>query len=426
MKNIVKNILRLLATATLARYRPRVVAITGSVGKTSTKQAVADVLKTKFSVRESTANYNNEIGLPLSVINEKSGEKNPLLWLLVFIKALFKLIYSDYPQILVLELGTDRPGDIAYLADLLGRIEVGVLTDIGISHLEFFTSQSELAKEKWSLIKKLDHTATAVLNIDNLKIYEFKAQTKAALIGYGFADNAQIKISDFQLIRVNDKWGANFKIHHNGNVVPFFLPSALGRPPVYAAAAACGCAVRFGVDLATASEALKSSLPLAGRLRMLEGIKHTLLIDDTYNASPDSTFAALEAQSLVAPLPAGGRKVAALGEMTELGSKTDSGHREVAAKILENKIDLVFLVGEKTRIIQDELSQLKFAGFVKWFATSDQARIPIQQELLEHDTILVKGSQAARMEKIVKEIMSDPEHAPELLVRQSEKWLATP
>lgn len=422
MKNLVQQILYGLAKLTLARFEPRVVAVTGSVGKTSTKQAIATVLRIKFSLRESTGNYNNEIGVPLVILGEKSGEKNPLLWLLIFTKALFKLIFTDYPQVLVLELGTDRPGDIAYLAGMLGKIEVGVLTDIGISHLEFFSSPGELAKEKWTLIKKLDRSALAVLNFDNPIIFENKAQAKADIMGYGFNSAAQVKVSDFHIIRANGKWGVNFKIHHNGNVVPFFLPDALGKPPVYAAAAACACAVRFGIDLATASEILKSYTPPPGRLRLIPGIKNTLIIDDTYNAAPDSTFAALEALGLIAP----GRKVVALGGMAELGSKNESGHREVAAKIAENKIDLVFLVGENAKIIRNELDKRNFAGEVLWFETSDQAGIRIQDRLSEQDTILVKGSQAARMEKIVKEIMADPEHSGELLVRQSGNWLTMP
>jgi UDP-N-acetylmuramyl pentapeptide synthase len=112
--------------------------------------------------------------------------------------------------------------------------------------------------------------------------------------------------------------------------------------------------------------------------------------------------------------------------MEELGNKTDSAHRDVAGKLVENQVDLVFLVGEKGKIVQDELNKRKFSGRINWYETSDQACIPIQDELLEQDTILVKGSQAARMEKIVKEIMADPINADKLLVRQSEKWLSKP
>jgi UDP-N-acetylmuramoyl-tripeptide--D-alanyl-D-alanine ligase len=423
MRNFLTKILAILAQLTLWRYKPKVVAITGSVGKTSTKDAVATILASKFSVRASKGNYNNEIGVPLTIINEESAGKNGLLWVFVFFKAFLKLFYTKYPQVLILEVGTDRPGDIGYLMDLLGHVDVGVITYIGISHLEFFAHQQELTKEKISLIKKLPRDATAVLNFDNQKIYDGKNQTKAEIIGYGFNEHTNLTISDFHIIADDEgSVGINFKIHHRGTVVPFFLPNALGKPMAYVAAAAAGVGLRFHIDLASASEALRSYNPPPGRLRLLDGIKHTRIIDDTYNAAPDSTFAALEALKSIAP----GRKLAAIGDMAELGSKSDSGHREVGAKIVENAIDLVFLVGPKAKIIHDELNKRKFAGRVFWFENSDLARMPVQNNLIEGDTILIKGSQSMRMEKIVKEIMSDPIHAEALLVRQSGKWLNTP
>jgi UDP-N-acetylmuramoyl-tripeptide--D-alanyl-D-alanine ligase len=152
---------------------------------------------------------------------------------------------------------------------------------------------------------------------------------------------------------------------------------------------------------------------------LIDGIKHTRIIDDTYNAAPSSTNLALEVLSQVA----NGRKVAALGGMAELGSQNDAGHRAVAEKIQEVGVEAVFLVGENAKIIKDELERRHFSGTVKWFENSDNARIPVQNELREGDTILVKGSQSARMEKVVKEIMADPMLAEKLLVRQSEYWL---
>ncbi len=418
MNKLLKTILRIFAKLTLARYQPRVVAITGSVGKTSTKEAIVMVLKTKFSVRGSFSNYNNEIGVPLTIIDEPSGGRNPFAWLWIFIKAKLKLISTDYPQVLVLELGTDRPGDIGYLVDMVGRIDTAVITSIGISHLEFFQSPEALAKEKLSLIRKLPKTSTAVLNFDSPKIHEGSSQTKANVISFGFSET-DLMISDVQIIKSGNTYGVNFKIHYNGNVVPFFLPEALGKPAVYAATAAVAVGLSFGMNLVEISEALKNFQAPSGRLRLIEGIKHTKIIDDTYNAAPDSTTAALEVLHQIAT----GRKLVAIGEMAELGSKSESGHREIGAKIIENQIDLVFLVGSKTKAIQDELKSRQFAGRVMWFETSDSARIPIQDALLENDTILVKGSQSARMEKIVKELMADPESAERLLVRQSDKWL---
>ncbi|MDP3741587.1 MAG: Mur ligase family protein, partial [bacterium] len=360
--------------------------------------------------------------LPLAIINEESGGKNPLLWKWIFIKALAKLIYTNYPQVLVLEVGTDRPGDVSYLANLIGNINVAVITDIGISHLEYFAHPEALAKEKLFLIKKLALGSAAVLNFDSPKVFDGRAQTKAETIGYGFNEGAAIQASDFQLIKAEDKWGSNFKVHYKGTVVPFFLPAALGNPAVYAALAAAGVGLKFNINLVQSSEALKNYVPPPGRLRLLPGIKHTMIIDDTYNAAPSSMIAALDALNQVAT----GRKLAVLGTMAELGTKTDSGHREVAAKIVESHVDLVFLVGENATIIQDELLKRNFSGRISWFENSDMARMPIQDALMENDTIMIKGSQPARMEKIVKEIMAEPQRASELLVRQSEKWINKP
>lgn len=422
MRTLVKKILRLLAKLTLARYKPRVVAITGSVGKTSTKEAVAVVLGSTFFVRESLGNYNNELGVPLTIIGEESGGKNPYAWVWIFIKALVKLIAADYPKILVLEMGADRPGDIGYLVEIIGRIEVAVITDIGISHLEFFGAETDIVKEKLSLIKKLSADCKAVLNFDNPKVFEGQNQTKAEVLGFGFNEHAQVMISDFQIIQVDGSWGVNFKIHHQGTVVPFFLPNALGKPAVYAATAAAAVGLRFGINLVDASQALKHYVPPAGRLRLFAGINQTQIIDDTYNAAPDSMFAAIDMLGQFAK----GRKMAVLGGMAELGNKTESGHRAVAVKLAENKIDIVILVGTNSKIFEDELAKLKFSGQVQWFDSSDRARIPVRDSLREGDTVLIKGSQATRMEKIVKEIMLEPEKASRLLVRQNDNWLAKP
>ncbi|MBX4186868.1 MAG: UDP-N-acetylmuramoyl-tripeptide--D-alanyl-D-alanine ligase [Candidatus Doudnabacteria bacterium] len=419
MRKLLIQILNTLTRITLLRYRPLIVAITGSVGKTSTKDAVATVIASKYSVRSSFGNYNNEIGLPLAVINEKTGGRNGLLWVIVLLKAFLKLIYTNYPQVLVLELGTDRPGDIAYLVDILGRIDVAIITDIGISHLEFFAHPQELMKEKLSLIKKLPKDAMAILNFDNPKVLEGKNQTKAEVIGYGFSSQANLMISDFQIIDANGQLGANFKIHHRGTVVPFFLPNCLGKPSAYAAAAAVAAGLRFHIDLASASGALRNFTPPPGRLHLISGIKHTQILDDTYNSAPDSVAAALETLSNIAH----GRKMAVLGDMAELGKQSEPGHREVAAKIMENQMDVVFLVGHKSQATEDELKKRKFAGRLYWFADADAARLPIQNAMVEGDTILVKGSQSMRMEKIVKEIMAEPLLAQKILVRQGRSWV---
>lgn len=419
MREIFHKILSIVAGLFLQRFRPKIVAITGSVGKTSTKEAITTVLKSGFEVRQSSGNYNNEIGLPLTIIGENSAGKSLIGWIGIFIRALFKLAKSKYPKVLVLEMGADKPGDIAYLVNVVKKIDVGVITYIGTSHMEFFHNQNQLAREKLTLIKKLSSTAHAVLNFDNAKVYEGRTQTKANVIGYGLGPNATLYASDIHTIKSGNTWGVNFKVHHSGNVVPFFIPNSLGEPTVYAVLAAVGVGMVFNINLVQSSEALKSYLPPAGRLRLLEGIKHTTIIDDTYNAAPASTIAALDVLKQISS----GRRVGVIGEMAELGSESESGHREVGAKIVETGVDLLFLVGENARIIQDELEKRKFSGRMQWYPTADAARMDVQNKILEGDTILIKGSQAARLEKVVKEIMADPLDAERLLVRQTSKWL---
>lgn len=420
MRKTLAKILAIFSKLFLWRYRPKIVAITGSVGKTSTKEAVGRVLSTRYSVRLSLGNYNNEIGVPLTILGEETADRNFLGWLWIFLKSLGRFVArSNYPQILVLELGVDRPGNIALLLRILGQVDVAVITDIGISHLQFFNDQSALAREKLSLIKKLRPTATAVLNFDSPKVLEGRIQTKAKVIGFGFSDEADVRGSDFRLTQSEGTWGSNFKVHYKGTMIPFFLPNSLGKPGAIASLAAVATGLQFDINPVDASEALKSYQPPQGRQRLIEGINCVAVIDDTYNAAPASVVAALETLSNLAA----GRKLAAIGAMAELGPQTRVGHEEVAVQVLATGVNLLFLVGEDARIIQDELGKRGFAGQMKWFPDSDAAKAAIKNSLLPEDTILVKGSQSARMEKIVKEIMLRPEQAADLLVRQTDKWL---
>ena len=416
---ILKTILYILTRLTLLRYKPKIVGITGSVGKTSAKEAIALVLSEKYRVRQSIGNYNNEIGLPLSVLNGKNPERNIFGWIVLFFKSLGNLIYCTYPEILVLEMGADRPGDVTYLNKLVGQLEFAVITDIGISHMEFYPSEQALIKEKFTITKALAKGSVIALNFDSKKIYENRNLAKSEILGFGFHKEASIVASDFQILEHDNGWGVNFKVHYKGTVVPFFIPGVVGKPVVYAGLSAIATGLHFDLNLVNASQSLQKYQAPPGRLRVIEGIKHTLILDDTYNAAPDSTVAALETLKLMAT----SRKLACIGPMAELGKTEEEGLKLIAAKIVETTVEIVFLVGKQAENIKNSLVQRKFKGNFFVFNNADEARISVQNELRQGDLVLVKGSQAGRMEKIVMEIMVQPLNASKLLVRQSKSWI---
>ncbi|MFA6105245.1 MAG: UDP-N-acetylmuramoyl-tripeptide--D-alanyl-D-alanine ligase [Patescibacteria group bacterium] len=429
LKTILLGILRWFAGAIIKKYNPEVVGITGSIGKTSTKEAVAGVLASRFRVRANYKNYNNEIGLPLTIIGiEKSPGRSVIGWLVVIIKS-FKLLFSkdlNYPEILVLEMGADKPGDIKYLVEI-APCRVGVLTYISHAHTEFFKTIKRIAQEKRIIISHLTADGTAVLNFDNALVMENAGVTKAEKITYGFKEGADLRATDVNILTLPGELlpkGLNFKVTLAGSTVPVFMPGFLSNAIIPAALAGLAVGTIYGINLVEGAEALKKILPLPGHMRPLLGIKKTLIIDDSYNSSPDAVKSALD---VFADLTKNekGRRYAVLGDMLELGTETASAHREIGFKVVEHGIDFLVTVGEaskQTAVAAREagLSDDSIASF----NNSVEAGKFIQEKINEGDQILIKGSQGSRMEKIVKEIMAEPLQAEKLLVRQDSFWLA--
>ncbi|HEX5429679.1 MAG TPA: UDP-N-acetylmuramoyl-tripeptide--D-alanyl-D-alanine ligase [Patescibacteria group bacterium] len=422
MRKVLETILAAYARWALALHKPQIVGITGSVGKSSAKDAISLVLSQKFSVGATAGNFNSQIGLPLAVlgIKKSGGFKKNLAsvfgWLWIIISAPFGILKRDFPKILVLEMGTDHPGDITGLLNITGPLSSAVLTDIGISHMEFFPSREALAKEKLSILKGLKNSGIAILNADNSKVLEGKSKVPNTLT-YGFGP-ADVQAHNFHYTVRDGRPGIVFFVQTAKDSREFFIPNAVGKPAAYAALGATAVGLSFGLDLQEVAKALENYHQPAGRLQIISGANGSTIIDDTYNASPSSVIAALEALSEVSST----RQLVSLGHMAELGSESESGHRQVADKLAAMKPDIIFLVGEKTKTIESELKNRQFAGQVFWFPDSDAAKISVKQNLLAGDWILVKGSQSARMEKIVKAIMRNPLDAPKLLVRQSKQW----
>jgi UDP-N-acetylmuramoyl-tripeptide--D-alanyl-D-alanine ligase len=433
MKSLLKNklidILRFFSKRILNKYQPKVVAITGSVGKTSTSEAIFTVLSSDFRVRKSIKNYNNEIGVPLTIIGVESGGRSILKWLNVLSKAI-KLILSrdqNYPEVLVLEMGADRPGDISYLTSFV-KPDVAVVTAVAAVHIAAYDSIEDIAKEKSALVRALSKKGCAFLNLDDQRVSAMAAKTKARVFSFGFNQEADIAASeiavshDIDLKDIATIQGVSFKLKVKGVTVPVLLPRVLGEHLVYTALAAIGVGMEFGINLHTILESLKSFEPPKGRMHLLRGVKQTLIIDDTYNASPLSTTKALK-QLGSFNLNRDYKTYAILGDMLELGSYSEQAHIEVGQAVVEYGVDYLVAVGELSKSMIQGATK---SGMTKEncfsFADPVIAARFVQDRLKTGDIILIKGSQGARMERAVKELMAEPQRAEELLVRQDDSW----
>ncbi len=426
MKKILQLKLKIFSRLILRKYQPKVIGITGSIGKTTAKEAIFHVLSKKFSVRTSFKNYNNEIGLPLVIIGSESPGKNLLGWFTIFFKVIRLLIWRDknYPRILVLEMGVDRPGDMDYLVSI-AKPQVAVVTAVSFSHLEYFGSLNNIKKEKQRLVESLNNNGLAILNYDSSPVQEMPAVSKAKILSYGIKTEADLRAQDITYNFVRGHYelsGIHFKLNYKGAIVPVFMKNVMSEPAVYAALAAAAVGLEEGLNLVDIAAALSDFIPPHGRMNPLPGIKHSFLIDDTYNSSPEAALSAINILSKVS-IDSSAQKYAVMGDMLEIGAYTEEGHRQVGRAVYDSGVNILVAVGERAR---DFIRGAKDAGMedeqIFYFDKPLEAGRFLQNRIKEGDVLLIKGSQGARMEKIVKELMAEPERASELLVRQGFNW----
>lgn len=434
MRHTLQKVLKALSKAVIKKYNPIVVGVTGSVGKTSTKEAVFSVLRSKFNVRASDASFNNEIGFPMAIL----GLKRPgrLIWIFNVLKALKLVLMKEknYPEVLVLEMGADKPGDIDYLVDIAPP-RIGIVTGVGEIpvHVEYYSGPEEVAKEKSKLISALPPNGLAVLNHDDWAVFEMKDLSRAKTTTFGFDSHAEIKASDMRYFFEEDgearagphtimseglkissqsdnrsfgvRAGISFKLNHEGRSVPFRLAGALGKHQIYAVLAAAAVGLHFEMNLIEISQALEKMEFPKQRMKLVKGIRNSWVIDDTYNASPLSTQAALETLyefgNKVIGQNGKGRKIAVLGDMRELGIFTEKAHRLVG-NFAGEKTEYLFTVGPAAKFIADSVFNQLPKENIMTFDSSEEAGEWLKDFVSEGDIVLVKGSRAMEMEKIVE------------------------
>ena len=423
-KKIITHILQIESRLVLAKYKPKVVAITGSVGKTSTKDAVYAVLSKVTYVRKSEKSFNSEIGLPLTILGLPNGWNNPFVWFNNVFKGLWLfLMPHKYPKWLVLEVGVGKPDDMKKTASWL-KTDTVIITAIGDtpSHIEFFESRKHLVDEKSQLIKTLKKDGFLILNADDETVLEMKTKTKNLTTTYGFKEGSDVRGSSDSILynKQNEPEGIIFRVDKEGNSLPVVIEGVFGRNHVYASLAALAVSSVLKLNIVNAINALKNYEVPPGRMRFLKGINDSLIIDDTYNSSP---FACESALKTFGEISSTGRRIAVLGDMLELGKHTIEAHRNIG-KIAKEYCAVLVVVGPRAKSIKEGAME---AGMnmdkIFEFADSMEAGDFIKTFVQRGDMILVKGSQGVRMERVVEKILLDQENKKKLLVRQDEEWL---
>lgn len=354
--------LQRLAEAWRDRLALKVIGITGSNGKTSTKEFTAAVLSTRYRTVKTQGNLNNHIGVPLSILSAEVAD-GAAVW----------------------EVGMNHPGEIAPLAALV-RADVGIITNIGVAHIEFLGSREAIAKEKRALLESLRPEGVAVIPAND-DFSDFLASGTVARVMRVGGSDSDVRAEDIQVTME----GTSFRILAGGEQVSARLPVP-GLHMVSNALLAVGAGLACGLSLEECAEGLEQTPLIAGRLakRVVRGIT---FLDDTYNANPDSMVAALE---VLKSLKCDGKRIAVLGCMGELGSHAGEGYRRVGS---HGGADILIAVGADT-LPMAEAAGGHFAE-VRCFGSTDEASEFLRQIVDESDLILVKGSRAAQMETVI-------------------------
>ncbi|MEI6346025.1 MAG: UDP-N-acetylmuramoyl-tripeptide--D-alanyl-D-alanine ligase [bacterium] len=430
-KKIVVAILQWEAKMVLKKYQPKIVAVTGSVGKTSTKDAIYAALASSFFVRKCQKSFNGDIGVPLTILGLQNAWSNPLLWIENIGKGFMAVITNHpYPEWLVLEVGADRPKDIAQIMEWV-KPNVGVVTRIGETpvHVEFFKDRAELVFEKSQLpraVKSEAEGGVLFLNIDDADVAGFGPLTMAKVMTISQKGQADFRADPSEVLYEGDRpVGIRFVIRHGDKTYEIVRRGIAGSHHLYPALFAFAVAVTQGIAPEKAIAGLSAELNTPGRMRLLPAVKGATVIDDTYNASPVAMTEALHTLGgLKVAMKDGvaGKKIALLGDMMELGKLSSEAHRKVGL-LAGTVVDVLVTVGVRARQIAEGALDAGLADSkIFQFDHAQEAGKFIEQMLGEGDIVLAKGSQSIRMERAVQEIMAEPERRTELLVRQDDEW----
>ncbi len=410
IKKIIVFILILESKLIIKKYKPFIVAVTGSVGKTSTKDAIYTVLANNSYVRKSEKSFNSDIGIPLTILGCQNGWSDLTIWLKNILHGLELILFkSKYPECLVLEVGADHPNDIKKVSKWL-KTDIAVITKVSEIpvHVEFFPTPEDVLKEKLYLAESLKNNGILIVSADDKRLVEASKNYKQKVMTFGIDNVATVSASD---ISMDIKSGVSFKLNYEGNSIPVNIKGAIGNQFIYPILAASVVGIARNISISKIIESIPNHIPSKGRMNILSGINGSTLIDDTYNSSPDAVSEALNALSKIDTT---GKKIVVLGDMMELGKYSADEHRKIGEKAMK-VCNILVTVGPRAKLMSKDSVH---------FDSSINAGEYVKGIVGEGDIVLLKGSQSIRLERATKILLADPDKASDLLVRQEAEWLA--
>ncbi len=392
--------------------KPKVVAITGSVGKTSTKNAVAEVLKGEYRVNYQKKSYNTQTGLPLSIFDLKApnNPKNPIEWLVIFVKMVPK--FFNYPyDVIVAEMGADKKGEIDYLTKMV-KPNIGIVIAAHKVHTETFGTVDDILKEKSILAYRSE---LPIINSDEDNLVKQLLPNLNNALTYG-SKKADYKIANIKRDPKTQK--LNFEVIFNKQTLKI-NSNFVSKEGILMFAAASAVADNMGFAPAEIKAQLEDLKPTIGRMNPLNGAEDSLIIDDSYNSSPQAVISAINNIHEMGK----GRKIAVLGNMNELGDYAPEAHSIVG--VAASTLDLLVTIGDLAQeyiAFEAEKNGLK-KDKIKSFYSPVAAGKWLKHQLKKGDIVLVKGSQnKVFSEEATKQLLANNRDS-EQLVRQEDFWL---
>jgi UDP-N-acetylmuramoyl-tripeptide--D-alanyl-D-alanine ligase len=357
--------------------------------------------------------------VPLTILGEKSAWNNPIKWIMVLARGFFVPFDKEYPTHLVLEIGADRPGDIKSIASWI-HPDITVVTQFGQVpvHVEFFKNREAVVEEKGYLVQALRDTGIFIYNKDDHDSEKLLTKTNAQKMGIGIHEKTDISATNVKLYGTPIT-GTEADIMVDGKNHHLVLPEVVGKSPVYCALPALAVAKILAIPLEIACASLRDADKPKGRMRLLQGMNGSVIIDDSYNASPKATEHGLKT---LGEIETSGRKIAVLGDMLELGDFTRDEHYKIG-KVAAKSCHKLFTVGIRSRVTAEGALDEKMSDDnILQCDTSIEAGKELVKIIQAGDVIYVKGSQSMRMERAIKMILAETHNPSAVLVRQEDEW----